>query len=118
MSNRESTKWLRDGHTIYSLMHAGWRKSEEQFKNRFYFHVYADAEVGEAEKQEATAKIHEAVANYDAVCAQNAELLAALKIALPYVESFDGDNADRQTKANAATVRAAIAKATESEVEK
>lgn len=45
-------------------------------------------------------------------------LLAALKIALPYVESFDGDNADRQTKANAETVRAAIAKATGSEVEK
>jgi hypothetical protein len=43
------------------------------------------------------------------------DLLAALKIALPYVESFDGDNADRQTKANAATVRAAIARATGSE---
>jgi len=49
---------------------------------------------------------------------QNADLLAALKIALPYVESFDDDNADLQTKANASTVRAAIARATGSEVEK
>jgi hypothetical protein len=39
------------------------------------------------------------------------DLLAALEIALPYVESFDGDNADLQTKANAEAVRAAIAKA-------
>lgn len=46
------------------------------------------------------------------------DLLVALKIALPYVESFDDDNADLQTKANAETVRAAIARATKSEVEK
>jgi hypothetical protein len=39
------------------------------------------------------------------------DLLAALEIALPYVESFDDDNADLQTKANAEAVRAAIAKA-------
>lgn len=39
------------------------------------------------------------------------DLLTALEIALPYVESFDDDNADLQTKANAAAVCAAIAKA-------
>jgi hypothetical protein len=42
---------------------------------------------------------------------KSADLLTALEIALPYVESFDGDNADLQTKANAEAVRAAIAKA-------
>jgi len=50
-------------------------------------------------------------AERDELRRQNADLLAALEIALPYVESFDGDNADLQTKANAEAVRAAIAKA-------
>jgi hypothetical protein len=46
-----------------------------------------------------------------ALIAAAPDLLTALEIALPYVESFDGDNADLQTKANAEAVRAAIAKA-------
>lgn len=29
-------EWQRDGRAIYSLQHAGWRKGEEQFENRFY----------------------------------------------------------------------------------
>lgn len=36
--------WLRDGNMIYSLMHAGWRKGEELFKNRFHAYVQADRE--------------------------------------------------------------------------
>jgi hypothetical protein len=47
-----------------------------------------NAELMEAARQEATAKIHEAVASYDAVCAQNADLLAALK---PFADYFEGD---------------------------
>lgn len=36
------TKWLREGNTIYALMHDGWRKGEELFRNRFWAHFYAD----------------------------------------------------------------------------
>lgn len=34
--------WLTVSNTIYSLMHAGWRKGTEQFKNRFHAYVQAD----------------------------------------------------------------------------
>lgn len=37
-------EWLAEGRTVYSLMHFGWRKGEEQFKNRFWMPVYKDAE--------------------------------------------------------------------------
>jgi len=31
--------WLRKGRTVYALESAGWRKGEEQFRNRWSFHV-------------------------------------------------------------------------------
>lgn len=34
--------WLRDGNTIYALMHDGWRKGVELFRNRFFAQVHSD----------------------------------------------------------------------------
>ena len=72
------TEWKRDGSTIYTPMHARWRRGEEQFKNRLYFSVYADAEVSAEEKEQAIAEIHAALSERDALCAQNAALEAEL----------------------------------------
>ena len=43
MSHTEG-KWIIEGSTVYQLMHSGWRKGEEQFKNAHYFRVEADKE--------------------------------------------------------------------------
>jgi len=48
--------WLRDGNMIYSLMHAGWRKGEELFKNRFHAYVQSDRECPD-EEHEANVKL-------------------------------------------------------------
>jgi hypothetical protein len=41
--------WLRFGRTVYAPMHAGWRKGEEQFKNRITITVQYDRECKLAE---------------------------------------------------------------------
>jgi tRNA A37 threonylcarbamoyladenosine dehydratase len=74
----EMTEWKRDGSTIYTLMHDRWRRGEEQFKNRLYFSVYADADVPAEEKEQAIAEIHTALNEHDVLCAQNAALEAEL----------------------------------------
>jgi hypothetical protein len=56
MSKHTPGPWLRDGKTIYALMHAGWRKGVEQFKNRFYCSVYGDKDCDDDE-WEATARL-------------------------------------------------------------
>jgi hypothetical protein len=38
----QEMKWERDGRTVYTLMHHGWSKGEEQFRNRYYFQVQYD----------------------------------------------------------------------------
>ena len=43
--------WLRAGRTVYALMHAGWRKGAEQFKNRITITVQHDHECSEAEAE-------------------------------------------------------------------
>lgn len=43
--------WLREGNTVYALMHFGFRKGVEQFKNRFWAGVYKDREVSEEERE-------------------------------------------------------------------
>lgn len=60
--------WLRDGKTIYSLTHAGWRKGIEQFKNRFSATIQGDFET----------PIFELEANADLIAAAP-ELLKALR---------------------------------------
>jgi hypothetical protein len=42
-------KWKRDGTLVYSLMHAGWRKGVEQFRNEFWIHVSSHGEYNDAE---------------------------------------------------------------------
>lgn len=87
------TKWGRDGSTIYTLMHAGWRKGEERLKNQFAFSVYTDAEVTAEEKERAIAEIHTALNEHDALCAQNAALISLLKQALAVHVKSDCRNA-------------------------
>ncbi len=72
--------WLREGRTVYALMHAGWRHGEEQFKNRFYFNVQADREC----------PVEEAEANAQLIAAAP-ELLDALKYARRFLNQKDHD---------------------------
>lgn len=89
--------WLRENNTVYSLMHYGWRKGTELFKNRFHTYVQADKECPDDE--------HEANV---LLIAAAPELLEALESALDALEN-EGVTfwSDTQDKA-----RDAIAKAT------
>lgn len=49
--------WQRDGFSFFQLMHAGWKKGVEQFKNRVYFSVYFDASVPEHERESIAASL-------------------------------------------------------------
>jgi hypothetical protein len=60
--------WLKEGHTIYALVHFGWRNGVEQFKNRFWASVYKDVECPEEERQ----------ANVDFIAAANPVAILAL----------------------------------------
>lgn len=44
MSGHTPGPWEKDGLTVYALMHAGWHKGVEQFKNRFFCGVQGDVE--------------------------------------------------------------------------
>lgn len=89
--------WLREGNTIYALMHAGWKKGEELFKNRFHAYVQADRECPDDEHEANTRLI-----------AAAPELLEALKdMLLEFDGSIGSDESPRIAKA-----RAAIDKAT------
>lgn len=43
--------WLITGNTVYALMHDGWRKGAEQFKNRFSASITIDRDVDESEEK-------------------------------------------------------------------
>jgi hypothetical protein len=46
--DREMVEWqFAPSGTVYTLMHASWRKGVEQHKNRYWFTVYADASEGD-----------------------------------------------------------------------
>lgn len=49
--------WLRDGLTVYALMHAGWRAGVEIFKNRFSCSVHWAGAECDAEELEANANL-------------------------------------------------------------
>lgn len=59
--------WLRAGHTVYALMHAGWRKGEELFKNRFSVQVQHDRECP-VEEAEAVARLIRAAPDHAMIC--------------------------------------------------
>lgn len=83
MTKHTPGPWIRDGLTIYALMHSGWRKGVEQFRNRFHLHLSFDREC-KAEEVEANATLIEAAP----------DLLAAAKIVLDglnaRIDSADG----------------------------
>lgn len=94
--------WLRDGNTIYALMHAGWRKGEELFKNRFHAYVQSDRDCPDGER-DANARL----------IAAAPELLEALQGMIDLAKQMDdvsdeGGNLDKRFDA----AIAAIAKAT------
>lgn len=78
----EQIKWQRDGRTIYSLMHHGWRKGEETFKNRVYFYVYADADCTPAEIEEVVAGIYAALTTAAEIAARADARIAELETLL------------------------------------
>lgn len=69
MSEQKHTPgpWMSTDRTVYALMHDGWKRGVEQFKNRFYASVQYDRECSE----------QEAVANARLIAAAP-ELLEAL----------------------------------------
>lgn len=94
--------WLREGNTVYALMHFGFRKGVEQFKNRFWAGVYKDREVSEEERE----------ANAILIAAAP-ELLEALQMG--YAETMDYirlNNLGAENNHWLVLARAAIAKAT------
>ncbi len=60
--------WLKEGNTIYALVHFGWDKGVEHFKNRFWVSVYKDVEYPEEERK----------ANVDFIAAANPAAILAL----------------------------------------
>lgn len=46
-------EWMREDRTVYALMHHGWRKGEELFKNRMDLRVFCDR--NHMEEEEANA---------------------------------------------------------------
>lgn len=48
--------WLRENATVYALMHSGWRKGVEEFKNRFSCHVQHDQKDSTPEEAKANAR--------------------------------------------------------------
>ena len=98
--------WLREGNTIYALMHDGWRKGVEQFRNRFFAQVQVDVSCGDEERN-ANALLIAAAPE------QNTELTTAIEI----IEKYGSDPAEcvRRPQAWLPNGCAAIAKATGSE---
>lgn len=43
--------WLYSGNTVYTLMHHGWKKGVEQFRNRASFAFQFDSTVSEEERK-------------------------------------------------------------------
>lgn len=64
----------REGNTIYSVMHHGWRKGVEQFRNRIAIHVVFDPAVEHEEREHVLSSIAAA----PTLLRQRNELLEAL----------------------------------------
>jgi hypothetical protein len=83
MSEHTPGPWLREGNTIYALMHHGWRKGVEQMRNRFTTFVQKDREISDKELE----------ANARLICAAP-ELLEALKLCRPHMYDHASNTPD------------------------
>ncbi len=52
--------WQRSDTTVYALMHDGWRRGEETFRNRVWLNVSFDREVPQEEREATIAAIQHA----------------------------------------------------------
>jgi hypothetical protein len=95
MSKFTNGPWLREGTTVYALMHAGWKKGVEQFKNRFYCSVQHDKDCSE-EEAEANARL----------IAAAPDLLEALEALFNAADSCTDLTPDVMRKAQAAIKKA------------
>ncbi len=95
MSAHTSGPWLREGSFVYALMSDGFKRGEEQFKNRFYFQVNRDHADCSQEECEAVAALAQAAP----------DLLSVL-------EHASRLNSFREFNDYLPTIRAAISKAT------
>lgn len=57
---RTPGQWLRTGTVVYTLTHAGWRRGEEQFKNRWSLNVQRDTQDCPQEEVEDVARLVQA----------------------------------------------------------
>jgi hypothetical protein len=80
MDKYTPSPWLSDGLTIYALMHSGWKKGVEQFKNRFYCSVQRDKDCS----------LEEAAANAKLIAAAP-DLLEALELSMKWLNNFHPD---------------------------
>lgn len=95
---------MRDGSTIYALVHAGWRRGDELLKHRFHAYVQSDRECPDEE--------HEA--NVSLIAAAP-ELLEALQGMVDLAEQMnDASDEGGQLDKRFDAAISAIAKATRS----
>jgi hypothetical protein len=72
----EKDVWLREGRTVYTLMHHGWIKGEEKFRNRLYFNLQYDHKTVTAKEAEnVTANIVKAINAHDDLVAGLREIM-------------------------------------------
>lgn len=60
MTKHTPGPWLRDGLMIYALMHSGWNRGVERFKNRMYLALNTDHSVSREEVEANAALIQAA----------------------------------------------------------
>ena len=93
--------WLLEGTTVYALVHDGWRKGVETFRNRFYLFVQADRECPP----------DEILANARLIAAAPEMLEALKKIRRELIASGNWNAQDEDWPANRGAVSSAILKA-------
>jgi hypothetical protein len=83
--------WLHDQRTVYSLIHARWRKGAEQFKNRFFACMQEDAGSTFPDEAVNNASFCAAAANWTAEHAQSLiETYTAMEDALKgFIQAYD-----------------------------
>lgn len=81
----EKDVWLREGRTVYTLMHHGWVKGEEQFRNRLYFNLQYDHKTVTAKEAESvTADIVKAISAHGKLVQTLRKIVDRVDAAAPY----------------------------------
>lgn len=94
-------EWIQEDDFIYALTHAGWRKGEEVFKNRFFASIQVDKD---APKEEAIANARLISAAPDLL----EQLQESTNMLIRIVESQDWGAIEDQIKDNQQAIEKAL----------